>query len=41
MVEPAIQIEVNKSDKPTGIIFRSRDQISEDMILSVFEKVIQ
>jgi hypothetical protein len=41
MVGIAIRNEVNQSDKPIGIIFRRRDQISRDVIWSVFEKVSQ
>jgi hypothetical protein len=41
MVGVAIRNEVNQSVKPIGISFRRRDQISGDMIWSVFEKVLQ
>jgi hypothetical protein len=41
MVGIAIRNEVNQSDKPIGISFRRRDQISGDVIWSVFEKVSQ
>jgi hypothetical protein len=41
MVGIAILNEVNQSDKPIGISFRRRDQISGKVIWSVFEKVSQ
>jgi hypothetical protein len=41
MVGIAIRNEVNESDKPIGIIFRGTEQISGDVIWSVFEKVSQ
>jgi hypothetical protein len=41
MVGIAIHNDVNQSDKMIGISFRRRDQLSGDMILSVFEKVTQ
>jgi hypothetical protein len=41
MVVVAIRNEVNHSDKPIGISFRRSDQISGDVIWSVFEKVSQ
>jgi hypothetical protein len=41
MVGIAIRNEVNQSDKLIGISFRRRDQISGDVIWSVFEKVSQ
>jgi hypothetical protein len=37
----AIRDEINQSDKPIGISFRRRDEISGNVILSVFEKVSQ
>ena len=39
MVVIAIHNEVIQSDKPIGISFRRLNQLSGDMILSVFEKV--
>ena len=36
-----IQNEVNQNDKPIGISFRRKDQLSGDVIRSVFEKVSQ
>jgi hypothetical protein len=39
MVGIAIRNEMNQSDNPIGISFRRRDQISGDVIWSVFEKV--
>ena len=41
MVGIAIHYEVNQNDKPIGITFRRRDQLSVDAIWSVFEKVTQ
>ena len=41
MVGVAIHNEVNQSDRPIGISFRRRDQLSGDVIWSVFEKVTQ
>jgi hypothetical protein len=41
MVGVAIRNEVNQSDKPIGLSFRRRDQISGDVIWSVLEKVTQ
>jgi hypothetical protein len=41
MVGFAIRNEVNQSDKPIGLSFRRRDQISGDVIWSVLEKVTQ
>ena len=41
MVGIAIHNESNQNDKPIGISFRRRDQISVDAIWSVFEKVTQ
>jgi hypothetical protein len=38
MYRVAIRNEVNQSDKPIGISFRWRDQISGNVIWSVFEK---
>ncbi len=37
MVGVAIHNEVNQSDRPIGISFRRRDQVSVDAICSVFE----
>jgi hypothetical protein len=36
-----IRNEVNVKDRPIGISFRRKDQLSEDVIWSVFEKVAQ
>ena len=36
-----IQNEVNQNDKPIGMSFRRKDQLSADVIWSVFEKVSQ
>jgi len=36
-----IQNEVNQNDKPIGLSFRRRDQLSGDVLWSVFEKVSQ
>ena len=41
MVGIAIHNESNQTDKPIGISFRRRDQLSVDAIWSVFEKVTQ
>ena len=41
MVGLTIRNEVNVKDKPIGISFRRQDQLSEDVIRSVFEKVGQ
>jgi hypothetical protein len=41
MVGVAIRNEINQSDKPIGLSFRRRDQISGDVIWSVLEKVTQ
>jgi hypothetical protein len=41
MVGIAIHIEVNQSERPIGISFRLRDQLSGDVIWSVFEKESQ
>jgi len=38
MVGITIQNQVNQNDKPNGISFRRKDQLSADMIWSVFEK---
>ena len=37
MVGVAIHNEINQSDRPIGISFRRRDQLSGDVIWSVFE----
>jgi hypothetical protein len=39
MVGMTIQNRVNQNDKPIGISFRRKDQLSGDVIWSVFEKV--
>jgi len=39
IVGVTIQKEVNQNDKPIGISFRRKDQLSADVIWSVFEKV--
>jgi hypothetical protein len=39
MVGLTIQNRVNQKDKPIGISFRRKDQLSGDVIWSVFEKV--
>ena len=39
MVGVTISNEVNAQDKPIGISFRRKDQLSEEVIWSVFEKV--
>ena len=36
-----IQNQLNQSDKPIGISFSRKDQLSADVIRSVFEKVSQ
>ena len=36
-----IQNEINQSDKPIGVSFRRKDQLSGDVIWNVFEKVCQ
>ena len=36
-----IQNQVNQNDKPIGISFRRKDQLSGEVIRSVFEKVSQ
>ena len=41
MVGITIQNEINQSDIPGGISFRRKDQLSVDVIWSVFEKVSQ
>jgi len=41
MVGITIQNEVNQNDKPIGISFRRKDQLSADVIYFVFEKVSQ
>jgi len=41
MVGITIKNQVNQSDKPIGISFRRKDQLSREMIWSVFEKVSQ
>ena len=41
MVGITIQNEVNQNNKPIGISFRRKDQLSGDVIWSVFEKVSQ
>ena len=41
MVRISIHNEANQTDKPIGISFRRRDQLSIDAIWSVFEKVTQ
>jgi len=41
MVGITIQNEVNQNDKAIGISFRRKDQLSGDVIWSVFEKVSQ
>ena len=41
MVGITIHKEVNESDKPIGFSFRRKDQLSPDLIWSVFEKVSQ
>jgi hypothetical protein len=41
MVGITIRNEVDQNDKPIGISFRRKDQLSEDVIWSVFEKVSQ
>jgi len=41
MVGLPIRSEVNVQDKAIGISFRRKDQLSEDVIWSVFEKVAQ
>jgi len=39
MVGITIQNQVNQNDKPIGITFRRKDQLSGEVIWSVFEKV--
>ena len=41
MVGVTIQNEVNLIDKAIGISFRRKDQLSEEVIWSVFSKVAQ
>ena len=41
MVGITIRNQVNQNDKPVGISFRRKDQLSADVIWSVFEKVSQ
>jgi len=41
MVGITIQNQVNQNDKPIGISFRRKDQISGEVIWSVIEKVSQ
>ena len=36
-----IQNQVNQNDKPIGISFRRKDQLSGELVWSVFEKVSQ
>ena len=41
MVGITIHNEVNQSDKPVGFSLRRKDQLSSDVIWSVFDKVSQ
>ena len=41
MVGMTIQSQVKQNDKPIGISFRRKDQLTADLILSVYEKVSQ
>ena len=41
MVGLTIRNEDNVQDKPIGFSFRRKDQISEELVWSVFEKVVQ
>jgi len=41
MVGMIIQNQVNQNDKPIGISFRRKDQLSADVIWNVFERVSQ
>jgi len=41
MVGVTISNEVNVQDKPIGISFRRKDQLSEEVFWSIFEKVAQ
>jgi len=41
MLGKTIHNQVNQSDKPIGISFRQRDQLSLDVIWNVFETVSQ
>jgi len=39
MMGLTIQNQVNQNDKPIGISFRRKDQLSGEVVWSVFEKV--
>ena len=41
MIGLTIRNQVNEQDKPIGFSFRRKDQMSEEVIWSVFEKVVQ
>ena len=41
MVVITIQNQVNQNDKPIGISFRRKDQLSADVVWNAFEKVFQ
>ena len=41
MVGITIQNQVNQNEKPIGVSFRRKDQLSREVILSVFEKESQ
>ena len=41
MVRITIRNQVNQNDKPVGISLRRKDQLSAEVIWSVFEKVSQ
>ena len=41
MVRITIQNQVNQNDKPIGISFRRKDQLSGEVIWSVFENLSQ
>ena len=41
MVGITIQNQVNQNDKPIGISFRRKDQLSGEVVWSVFENVSQ
>jgi len=41
MVGITIQNQVNQNDKPLGISFRRKDQLSGEVVWSVFERVSQ
>ena len=41
MVGLTIRNDLNVQDKPIGFSFRRKDQISEEVVWSVFEKVVQ